>query len=613
MPIQVLSRELSERIAAGEVVDRPASVVKELVENSIDSGALSIEIELISNGLKYIRVTDDGSGIDRADVKTAFLRHATSKICKEQDLYSIRTLGFRGEALAAIAAVSRVRMITRKKNIEFATVYQIEGGIEVDFGIVGADTGTSVIVEDIFYNTPARMKFLKKDVSEGNAIQSLILQLILSHPEISFKFIRDKKIIYVSPGTGDLYDAAYSVLSGDISNGLLKVNYSEDSNGISVTGFISKPELSKKSRSAQYTFVNNRYVKSLTITAAVEAAYRNMNMQGRFPVFIINVKMPYENVDVNVHPSKTEVRFSNERDVFHAVYQGASFTLAELSANVLTSLGIKEVNVNEPDGSHTLNEKNESNFSYTYSSGADIEIKTSNIYENLFNKERNIYAESSSYSPVRVNLDINPEEIDNPEEYEDKCITSKAGLKIIGEIFETYILAEWQDNFILIDKHAAHERILFEEIQKRRINESRQVLLEPEVIAVTPDEKDVLLEFQDLLMNLGFAVEEFGINEIAVREVPIYFGSNSVKDAIDDLAEQLKRGITDPRSAETVWMLNTISCKAAIRAGHRTSVEEMLKITDKILCGAIPKYCPHGRQVFIVFTKQELDKRFGRL
>ena len=618
MAIQVLSRDIAEKIAAGEVVDRPASVVKELVENSIDSYATSIEIEISLNGLASIRVSDNGSGIEESEVRTAFKRHATSKVCKDEDLYSIKTLGFRGEALAAISAVSKVTLISRTKDDTGATSISIEGGIEREFQRVGADYGTTIYVRDLFYNTPARMKFLKKDVSEGNAIQLLVQQLSLSHPEISFKFIREDKMIFTTPGSNSMYSTIYSILPRDIAKNIVEVVETDNQFGIGVMGYIGKPEISRKSRSFQYSFINSRFVRNATVIAAVEQAYRNMNMANKFPVFILYISMPYETVDVNVHPAKTEVRFSNEKEVFSSIYRSVSYTLATLSAGIM---GYRENGKQEEEFSDNSTVENSvSDYSSAIEGKAISSAERKDSNSNTKGEVTdyfNAYVNTPSYTSRNFLLDIEPESSNVEIVEQERSVVAKPqfipdNFRVIGEIFDLYILAQMDDSFIIIDKHAAHERILFEETRKMNSSEARQILLEPEIVVVDAEEKRILLENIEVLEYLGFLVEEFGTSEVAVREVPTYFTGKRVTDAILEIVTQLKLNTEDINSEEYRSLLQSISCRAAIKAGHKTSPEEMYSLTKQILFGTIPKYCPHGRNVYIMMTKQEIDRRFGR-
>ncbi|MCL2539553.1 MAG: DNA mismatch repair endonuclease MutL, partial [Oscillospiraceae bacterium] len=474
MPIQLLSRDITERIAAGEVVERPASVVKELAENSIDAGAKLIEVELVSNGLSMIRITDDGSGIQKSEVPIAFKRHATSKISEESDLERITTLGFRGEALSAISAVSRVRMISRTENDEFATEYRIDGGAELSLTDTGADVGTTIMVNDLFYNTPARMKFLKKDVSEGNSVYAAVLQLALSHPEISFRLIRDGRVTLNTPGNGDLYSVIYAVFPKEIAENLLGV--SERSVRVSVSGYIGKIELSRRSRGFQYAFVNGRFVKSATITAAVEQAYKKWKPKERFPVFVLNVDILPEDVDVNVHPAKTQVRFQSEKEVFSAVYRAVQGSL-DSSARDICVQSWKTVKSSE------LSDAGEASVDSGYrdrvfSRGEDYTESEDSLVSFVGLQEDEVSEISVLRNPVSAyGTDINETAQDvvrfslTKQTETDITVTQEEigqripgdGLRVIGELFETYIVAELTERMVLIDKHAAHERILFEQ------------------------------------------------------------------------------------------------------------------------------------------------------
>ncbi len=626
MAIELLKKEISEKIAAGEVVERPASVVKELVENSIDAGSSDIEIELVQNGLRSIRITDNGSGIAKDQVKKAFLRHATSKVKTADDLDRIGTLGFRGEALAAIAAVSRTRVITRTRDNDFAVSYMIEGGEEVSFSDAGGDVGTSIIVSDLFYNTPARMKFLKKDTSEGNAVQQIAEQLALSNPEISFRLIRDGKRVLSTPGNGDLYSAIYSVFPKDLSENLFGVhNYSD--NIVTVSGFCGKPEVSRKSRGFQYSFLNGRYVKSSTITAAVEQAFRNYQMAGHFPVYLLNVTLPFEDVDVNVHPTKTEVRFKDDKMVFQSVYHSVSNALSSSSTysqhiptqKTFSSLPEESVVTEIPpeplqtsflaspnDGAEhpksflslSLDNKNED--------GNQMLRSPSDSFTSV--DKRGVVTEEATLKTRKIDLDIDPKPISKSVGF-----TNSVFLRVIGELFETYILCEAGPAFLVIDKHAAHERILFEEIRNRKLRSEKQVLLIPEIVTVTAEEKSILLESIEQLDSAGFIIDEFGSNEIAIREAPLYFTGKKSAGALQEIAAMLLKGSVSPEPEEKLWLLHSISCRAAIKAGHKTSIQEMTMLAEKLLSGSLPAYCPHGRPIYWQLTKKEIEKQFGRI
>lgn len=617
MPIRVLDKEISELIAAGEVVERPASVVKELAENSIDAGASKVEIELVANGLKSIRVTDDGAGIDKAEIPLAFLRHATSKVCEANDLDNISTLGFRGEALAAIASVSRVRFISGTKGDYFATEYLIEGGVEISVADTGSDTGTTIVVSDMFYNTPARMKFLKKDVSEGNSVQAVVMQLALSHPEVSFRLIRDGRTVLQTPGNGVLFDAMYALFPKEITENMVSIP--ETPGHITVSGYVGKAGISRKSRGFQYAFVNGRFVKSTTVSAAAEQAYRKQRTSGNFPVFVLGVSLPYDEVDVNVHPAKTQVRFRNEREVFSAVYHAvlsaltlivSAFTegASNSSHEDADPRGTGEFDVplrrpndrpvtDSPASLYALSEPAEREPDILRSSFADYALTSQPAVEQM---------RSPGLKTKKMNLDV--------DFFPDAPNTAGPGaLKIVGEVFSTYIVAELNEHMVLIDKHAAHERILYERFEKNGFQNDRQLLLQPEVVAVSPDEKSALLEASGLLAGIGFVVDEFGLTEVVVRETPYYFDGKSFSGAILDIAAQLMKNSSAPETEEAVRLLHSAACHSAIKAGYSTSEREMAQLAEEIVFGDIPKYCPHGRPICSIFNKREIEKRFGRV
>ncbi|NLL92190.1 MAG: DNA mismatch repair endonuclease MutL [Ruminococcaceae bacterium] len=613
MEIKILSKNVAELIAAGEVVDRPASVVKELIENSIDAGASSIEIEIRGNGLSEIRVTDDGTGIPEDEIKTAFLRHATSKISNEFDLDSISTLGFRGEALPAISSVSRTSIISKTKSAPLATRYSVEGGEETFFGDAAGKEGTTVYVRDLFFNTPARMKFLKKDTSEGNAVQATVLQMALSNPDISFKLLREYKPVVITYGDG-LYSAIHSVLPDELSDGMMAISFNDGY--FEVSGYCGRPESARKSRSFQYSFVNGRYVKSSVISSAVEQAYRSFNMTGRFPAFVINVSLPFDSVDVNVHPAKTQVRFQNEGRVFSAVHKAVRYTLLENLA------GISGYEGNYEEGSPNeivISDKN----SEMRLDGANVEeivFERKAVSYSLFDSNRTslvresvpVY-ETNVYEPDNVcaiNQEISPE----ARQFENIDIAGPdIFLRIAGELFLTYLICELGDLVIVIDKHAAHERMLYEQFGKGERCVDRQIKLVPETIPVSIDEKDAILENSEKLKKLGYLIEDFGPGYLIAREVPVFFGNYPIADAVLDMASQLIKGNEFPTSIQYDSLIHSISCRNAIKAGHKTSNEEILFLIDKVIRGEIPSYCPHGRPIYFEVKRSEFEKRFGRV
>jgi len=631
MAIQVLTKEVRELIAAGEVVERPASVVKELVENSIDAGAASIEIEIRGNGLKLIRVTDNGEGVERDDVPKAFLRHATSKVADAGDLDSIGTLGFRGEALAAISAVSKVRFVTKTKEAQNACEYCIEGGQEMHLSDTGAPDGTSVYVEDIFYNTPARMKFLKKDAYEGGAVQTIAEQLALSHPEIAFKFIREGRTVFATPGDGDLYSAVYNILPKDVASSMIKVSPASDK--IPVWGYVSSPKNSRASRSLQYFFVNGRFVRSRSASAAAQEACKNVIMQGKYPSFVIAIEVPLDDVDVNVHPAKTEVRFNDEGEIFRAVYAAIKTAVAEYAGSFGRQTGRdaeppkRETGEDKPAGSAVVrrdytellveNIAPEHKTPRGFMGYVPGEHKPSkNEIEQLEMEQPGpVYQTKNSgidieYTIPRKQLDDVPD-----DELLQRTISEtrpSEHLILLGEAFETYIVAQLNDDMVFIDKHAAHERILFELLNTEEQGIDRQILIEPAVVSLGAEEKQAVTGNLDVLERIGFLVDDFGESEVVAREIPTYFVGKNINDAVTEIAVKLLENSNDVTTNEKEWLVHSTACRAAIKAGHKTSPGELMQLVVKILDDDVPKFCPHGRPVYFIMSRKEIEKKFGR-
>lgn len=646
--VRLLDRNLRELIAAGEVVDRPSSALKELVENALDAGATKIEVELRRGGLELMRVTDNGCGIEADDVPTAFLRHATSKIREARDLDSIGSLGFRGEALAAICAVSRVRLVTRTQDAEFGTEYRISGSEEESVGETGATVGTSIYVNDIFYNTPARMKFLKNDTAEGNAAEAVIERLALSHPETAFTLIRERKTVLRTPGDGTLFSAVYAVLPKEVSDALTEVNGCE--RDVGVYGYCASPSAARKSRSFQFVFVNGRFVKSSQITAAVEQAYRNLLPRGTFPPFVLCISLPYEKVDVNVHPQKTQVRFSDERAVFGAVYgavknavlgHASSFETVTDEGRPLDCKGeaapcLAESSSAPDKKTDTREEEAATNSAYVQSSFAAfvpecISKEAGNARDSLLRQHTAGYAADLDISktehikpasPLENKAQLSEKTKESSVADEESC-ASKAPfdyvekardkeLSVVGELFGTYIVCEYGSDAVFIDKHAAHERLLFEELDEESLCAERQILLSPVTLSLPLDEKQALLENPEVLQRAGFLADDFGGSEIAVRETPTFMPHLGIVPAMQEMAAQLLTNAERVSESETAWLLHSVSCRAAIKAGHRTSPEEMLSLAKRIIENDVPKYCPHGRPVFFTMSRSELERRFGR-
>lgn len=625
--INVLPKSIAELIAAGEVVERPASIVKEAIENSIDAGATHITVEIQRGGITYIRITDNGCGIGSADVPKAFLRHATSKIEKAVDLDSIMTLGFRGEALAATSAVSRVELFTKTADEELGTHYKIEGGEELLYEEVGCPDGTTLIVRDLFYNTPARMKFLKKDVTEGTTVAAVVERQALSHPEIAFKLIRDGKQTLSTSGDGKLASAAYSVLGREISNTLIPVNLTLD--GVAVTGLVCKPVSCRASRAYQFTFLNGRYVQSGTVTAASEQAYKNSAMVGKFPVFILCVSVPFETVDVNVHPAKTQVRFSDEKRVFTAVYNAvknaimSGDTRPEISITPqkkntflhMTSEEYRQTAVNLPTQQPKEHSPSTIKQEVVKTKAELTRLKSDNTPFFLRDEFKpNIPAKKVEVDIVRdepIKELPKQEPIKQEIKQEEKEYSPKEEIKLIGEAFNTFIAVQKGDSIFLIDKHAAHERILFNNLKATHKIET-QTLLIPISVKLIGDEYSAVVNNLSLLTEYGFEVEDFGNESVMVRAIPAMLDGEDAESIIVEAAQSLASG-GKVQLERIDDILHTVACKAAIKAGYITSDTEMLNLAVKVLNDKNVMYCPHGRPVAFEIKKYSLEKYFGRI
>ena len=709
--IHVLDKHTAELIAAGEVVERPASVVKELLENSIDAGATQVTVSIESGGVKLIEISDNGTGIEAEYISTAFIRHATSKIETPDDLTNIHTLGFRGEALASIASVARVELTTRTEVDEFATVYRIEGGEEVSREPGARAVGTTIRVKDLFYNTPARMKFLKKDSSEGTFVSDTVTHVALSHPEVSVKFIREGKLQYVTPGDGQLRGAAYAVLGREFSRDLIELKNQE---GVyRITGLITPPKSCRASRSMQHFYINGRYVRNRTMMAGMEMAFKGTMMQGKFPGGILLLEMPADLVDVNVHPAKIEARFARENDVFDVVYHAVKLALAQpgTGERLFTFEADKEEEKAENSKKDADIIKNDvKNNSFTGLSAiirgqadpgvlpqqhwepakpaaapqqpapaAAMQIPTapsvprwkgSAQNEDMLDPFVTLHSPkletTKAPEPFRAaasetQLDVEPEfgetklhspqdhmaawnpaqeapkeepesapcaetEPDAPEAAEQETVLAEPEqmnfdptadqpepLRYVGEVFRTYILAERGDELCLIDKHAAHERQLYEKLAANYGNVPSQMLLEPAAIDLAAEEKQALLDNIPLLENAGLEIADFGGNTVVLRAVPADVEPQNAESLLVEIANKLLKGGHDALSEHTEWVLHSISCRAAIKAGDKSSPQELLALAEKILSGEVPPFCPHGRPCVLKLTRKELEKQFGRI
>lgn len=622
--INVLPKSIAELIAAGEVVERPASIVKEAIENSIDAGATHITVEIQRGGITYIRITDNGCGIASDDVPKAFLRHATSKIGKADDLDRISTLGFRGEALAATSAVSRVELFTKTVEEDFGTHYKIEGGEEILNEEVGCPEGTTLIVRDLFYNTPARMKFLKKDVSEGTTVSAIVERQALSHPEIAFKLIRDGKQTLSTSGDGKLQSSVYSVLGREISNTLIPVDLMLD--GIKVTGLVCKPVSCRASRAYQFTFLNGRYVQSGTVTAASEQAYKNSAMVGKFPVFVLCVTVPFETVDVNVHPAKIQVRFSDEKRVFTAVYNAVKNAI--LSGDTRPEIAVT------PPKKNTFLHMTTEQYRQTAVKLPPQE-KTEPVKEVItpkqeptrFNADKTPFFLRKEFKPnvppqkdVSIVVEENKTTVETKVENtampvtsarEEKEYSPKEEIKLIGEAFNTFIAAQKGDSIFLIDKHAAHERILFNKLKATHTIETQSLLI-PITVKLIGDEYSAVTANLSLLADYGFEIEDFGNESVMVRAIPAMLEREDAESVVIEAAESLsRRGSVQLERIDDI--LHTVACKAAIKAGYITLDAEKLNLAVKVLSDKEIMYCPHGRPVAFEIKRSQLEKYFGRI
>lgn len=698
--INVLDKHTAELIAAGEVVERPSSVVKELLENSIDAGATQITVEIMHGGIDYLRITDNGCGILKEDVRNAFKRNATSKISVDSDLEKIGTLGFRGEALASISSVSKVQLITKAKEENIGSAYEIDGGEEISFDDAGCPDGTTFIMRNLFYNVPARYKFLKKDVAEGNAVASVIDKIALSHPEIAITFIRDNKRVLKTAGDGKLMSSIYAVYGRDFASTLIPVDY--ELNGMKLTGYISRPTNGRANRNMQNTFINGRFVKSRTISIALEEACKGSIMIGKFPSCVLNLQISPEAVDVNVHPSKIEVRFINERPVFDTVYHGVKSALlrgdsrkeAVLNHNNTVNikplnpfnLANKVINKEPPKSVQKASEKPRERSIFD-----ELDLPTKNVKYNKVNKvsdsssvqkkymeflennkklsennqttnntvcnniNNNVINNVSTESKIETRMDevkedtslnqevqkVNPfeelelEKITTEEKKSDVDVVlpterqtnsssenieiktlideDKQSFRFIGEAMNTYIIVETDNNkLVLIDKHAAHERIIFEKLKREKGTGSVQLLLIPITVTLEKNEYTVAIEHLDMFKNVGFDVEDFGNGTLIVRSAPSYLRNDDVEDTIIEICGYIAENRKNVMSEHMEWIYHNISCRSAIKAGDSSTAKELIDIAKTVFSDDSIRYCPHGRPVCIELSKYEIEKQFGR-
>ena len=618
--IKVLPKEISELIAAGEVVERPASVIKELVENSIDAGADNITVEIQHGGITYMRITDNGCGIEQKRCSHGVFTPCHEQNQKQRRLNPIGTLGFRGEALAAVSSVARVEMFTKPRDAAFGTHYEIEGGVEKLCEEAGCPDGTTIVIRDIFFNTPARMKFLKKDVSEANAAAAVVERIALSHPEIAFKLIRDGKQSLMTPGDGKIDTAVYSVLGREFAGTLMEVDGGLD--GIGVKGLTCKPVSCRPTRNYQFVFLNGRLVRSGTVTAAVEQAYKNSAMVGKFPGFVLYLTVPLNTVDVNVHPAKTEVRFSDERRIFDAVYSSVKNALAR--GDTRPEVKLHEPVFNPFERMTTAEYKQQPIMKPTV---AEEIYKNRPSLHNAYKPQEKTVLRDANYNVSKTNNTVYiPERIINPPSMAEEAPQpqrtvsvdimrdvedERPPITLIGEAFLTYIIVQMGESVFMIDKHAAHERILFNRLKKEQKTET-QTLLTAVIVALTGDEYNAAISNTEALEKAGFEVEDFGNSSVRVSAVPASLTREDIPSVISELAGKLSKGKA-PDSERLDDMYHTVACKAAIKAGSRTSPLEMQKLAERVLYSDDVMYCPHGRPVAFEIKRRELEKQFGRI
>lgn len=668
--IKVLEKYVAELIAAGEVVERPSSVIKELVENSIDAGATVITVEIRRGGVSFMRVTDNGCGIEREYVATAFLRHATSKITTQEDLDSIGTLGFRGEALASISAVSHVELLTRTADSEVGTRLVCQGGEITEVSDAGCPAGTTMIVRDIFYNVPARMKFLKKDITEGNAVAAILDKISLSHPEISFRLIREGKEVLHTPGDNKLRSAVYAVFGRDFADSLLPVSYQFDQ--IAINGFITAPSGARPNRTMQNFFINGRYIRSRTACVALEEAFKGSIMVGKFPGCVLHLKLNFAAVDVNVHPAKLEVRFANEKPIFDAVYHAVKSALTtedkpkEFTVNrqVISpfpkpekqeQITFRQQKAAEPvigrssvpfvqaeSGSRTLAETIRKNLLEDSREKKPARVFPQTEIERLLDPEP---TSESLPSMTKANPQVSgqneqrvvappeqaaepevPEISEKTEEKEEQKIAAPDGdakqsvcpepvsARLIGEAFDTYIILQYgADQLMLIDKHAAHERLLYEKLRRQNIGKEAQQLLAPVTITLDKYDYDAVIQNLKLFSDSGFDIEDFGGSTLLIRSAPLLLEGEDVAGAVAEAAHYLVEHRNSISTEYMDWLYHNIACRAAMKAGDRSDPKELIALAEELERNPEIKYCPHGRPISILLSKHELEKGFGRV
>lgn len=604
--INILPPLVADMIAAGEVVERPASVIKELMENAFDAGAKKLTVEFKNGGATLIRITDDGCGMSPEDAGLAFTRHATSKLRDEKGLEAIGTMGFRGEALAAIAAVSRVELVTREKGAPEGVNVSVAAGDIVDIVPCGCPEGTSITVRDIFHNTPARLKFLKSDRAEAGACAQTALRCALGRPDVSVRCLHNGEDLFFTAGDGRGESAVYSLLGRSTAASMLPLEANVD--GLRVEGFASSPAAGRGNRTNQFFYCNGRFIKSVLLQTALEQAYKNTLLTGRFPSCVLYLTVPTGSVDVNVHPAKTEVKFSDERRVFDLVYRAVQAALSSEEKPIEIALPEKGAFAakTKPDGDFFRSmSAGEYRAALASPSGTVLRSPQAGFRISESAPRQTPPAHRPERAPVQKPAPV-------PEaEPETAPIIGEEPCRVIGEALDTYILAEKGGELLLIDKHAAHERMIFDRLKAQGGKIMSQTLLSPVIIKPSEGDAELIEKNASVLDELGFEITPFGQREYAVRAVPDGVDPADVPAACEDLCEKLRRGTADPASARDE-LLHTVACKAAIKAGRRHNPSELDKIAQAVARGEV-KYCPHGRPVAARLTKKELDKIFGRI
>jgi DNA mismatch repair protein MutL len=654
--IHVLDDTTIDKIAAGEVVERPSSVVKELVENAMDAGASAITVEIKEGGIEFIRVTDDGAGIEKDQVRDAFMRHATSKITSVADLMSLHSMGFRGEALSSIAAVAKVEIVTKTKSEMTGTRYCLEGTMETSFDEVGAPDGTTFIVRNLFFNTPVRRKFLKTAMTEASYVTDLLEHMALSRPEISFKYVINGQTKFYTNGDGDMKAIIYRIFGRDIANEMIEFNFSD--NDIELKGFLGKPTLNRANRNFENYFVNNRYVKSKIISKAIEEGYQSYMMQHRYPFCVIHINVPTDSVDVNVHPTKMEVRFSNQNGIYRLISDNIAEFLkrqemipnATIGADKPVKLNMPKIEAPEPFEKERKIEKTQRvenilNEDTGYGAVSNTIPVYDKITSDFFVDNRKTVQPEDSYAEQKKSVSIpvynkiigNPASetdkhttgvikakeqviVEKPEQlnfFDEKILTKEAKqeYRIVGQVFDTYWIVAYKDKMLIIDQHAAHEKVKYEQILKKVENNEiyTQILTPPVVINVTPKEADLISNYEKYFKELGFEIEDFGMNAFAIRGVPLDLFGYNIKELFDEILTQMIESPVRGVPQIIREKIASMACKAAVKGNNTLSYEEADKLIEQLLELDNPYNCPHGRPTIISMSKYEIEKKFKRI